>query len=385
MANLEHLDLLIGSPQRWNDWRDREPHVRIDLAEADLKGQDLEARNLEGANLQKADLRGAVCHKTNFSMADLMSADFRGSILHEAIFSRAQMDGSDFRGAAGISPYFGGARLIAAKFLGNSWTGANFEGADLLQADLTDTNFPDANFSLTSLVRADLTRAKIVGSNLSASNLVYANLTGADISRCRVCGISAWDVSIQGAVQKDLVITPDGAPAITIDELEVAQFIYLILNNNKLRDVINTVTSKAVLILGRFSASRKLVLDTIKEELRKHGYLPVLFDFEKPATRDFTETVQLLAGMARFVIADISDPRSIPQELRATVKDLLSVPFLPILDSAADEYGMFADFLGHSHVLPIYRYTSISQLVSEVQSQIIGPAEAKLVEIRAKL
>jgi hypothetical protein len=50
-------------------------------------------------------------------------------------------------------------------------------------------------------------------------------------------------------------------PIITVDNIEVAQFIYLMLHNEKIRDVIDTITSKAVLILGRFTGERKAVLD----------------------------------------------------------------------------------------------------------------------------
>jgi hypothetical protein len=49
----------------------------------------------------------------------------------------------------------------------------------------------------------------------------------------------------------------------------------------------------------------------IREELRKRDYLPVLYDFEKPTTKSVTETVSLLAHLARFVIADITDAKSI--------------------------------------------------------------------------
>ena len=80
-------------------------------------------------------------------------------------------------------------------------------------------------------------------------------------------------------------------PEITVDNLEVAQFIYLLLNNERIRHVIDTITSKAVLILGRFTPERKAVLDALREELRKRDYLPVLFDFDKPASKDLTETV----------------------------------------------------------------------------------------------
>jgi len=66
-----------------------------------------------------------------------------------------------------------------------------------------------------------------------------------------------------------------------------------------------------VLILGRFTDERKAVLDALREELRKRDYLPILFDFDVPARRDITETMSLLARMARFVVADITDAKSI--------------------------------------------------------------------------
>ena len=84
---------------------------------------------------------------------------------------------------------------------------------------------------------------------------------GADLTGCRVYGISAWDLKLDGAEQKNLIITPHGEPEITVDNLEVAQFIYLLLNNEKIRHVIDTITSKVVLILGRFTEERKAVLD----------------------------------------------------------------------------------------------------------------------------
>ena len=63
------------------------------------------------------------------------------------------------------------------------------------------------------------------------------------------------------AEQKNLVITPQGEPEITADNIEVAQFVYLLLHNEKLHGIIDTITSKVVLILGRFTPERKAVLD----------------------------------------------------------------------------------------------------------------------------
>ena len=73
------------------------------------------------------------------------------------------------------------------------------------------------------------------------------------------------------------------------------------LNNEKIRDVINTIGEKGVLILGRFIEDRKAVLDAIRDKLRELGFVPMMFDFEKPSQRDFTETIKTLAGLSRFI------------------------------------------------------------------------------------
>ena len=64
----------------------------------------------------------------------------------------------------------------------------------------------------------------------------------------------------------------------------------------------------------------------MRDELRKRDYLPILFDFDKATSRNTDETITLLARMARFVIADISDDKSVLQELRAIVPELRVVP-----------------------------------------------------------
>ena len=112
-----------------------------------------------------------------------------------------------------------------------------------------------------------------------------------------------------------------GTP-VTVDNLEVARFVYLLLKNEKIRGIIDTIGKKGVLILGRFTpAERKAVLDALRDELRRLDFVPMDFDFERPAERDFTETIKTLAGLSRFVIADITNPKSSPLDLQATVPD----------------------------------------------------------------
>ena len=77
-----------------------------------------------------------------------------------------------------------------------------------------------------------------------------------------------------------------------------------------------------MLILGRFTVERKAVLEAMRAALRKLGYVPIIFDFQPPSNRDLTETVSTLAHLAKFIIADITSPRSIPQELATVIPTL---------------------------------------------------------------
>jgi hypothetical protein len=136
-----------------------------------------------------------------------------------------------------------------------------------------------------------------------------------------------------------------------------------------------------VLILGRFTLERKAVLDALREELRKRDFLPILFDFDKPSSRDLMETVSILAHIARFVIADITCPRSIPQELQRIIPDLPSVPVQPMILSSQLEYGMFSSLLRYQWVLPVYRYDSLEGPLDVLEEKVIVPAMRKAEEM----
>ena len=186
-----------------------------------------------------------------------------------------------------------------------------------------------------------------------------------------------------GAFPRELVITDKDEPEITVDNIEVAQFVYLLLYNPKIRDVIDTIGKKAVLILGRFTPERKAVLDALREKLRSLDYLPILLDFEKPVSQDLTATVSTLAHLARFIIADLTDPSSIPYEL-GTVVPTTPVPIQPILQAGKVEFAMFADLRRRfSWVLPTQHYEDLNQLITDLKERVIRPAEDKVAQLRA--
>jgi hypothetical protein len=81
--------------------------------------------------------------------------------------------------------------------------------------------------------------------------------------------------------------------------------------------------------------------------------------------------------MARFIIADLTDPSSIPKELEAIVPHL-AVPVQPLLEGASRPYAMFKDYWKYDWVLPIYWYQGLEPLLATLGENVIAPAEAKM-------
>ena len=198
-----------------------------------------------------------------------------------------------------------------------------------------------------------------------------------------VYAINVLDLKGEFEEQKDLIITSSNTSTITVDNIKVAQFIHLILNNEEIREVINTLTSKSVLILGRFSIpQRKSLLDALRNKLREYDLLPIVFDFDRPTDKDFTETIKILAGLSLFVIADITNPKSSPLELQATVPDY-QIPFVPIVQEGEQPFAMMVDLQKkYNWVMDTLYYDSIEALIKALKSAIIDPALEKHHELR---
>ena len=269
MPNPEHVEIV----QTWSEWRKRNPGIAPDLSF--LSDALLYHANLDGVNLSHTMLL-----KPNLNAASLRGANFDNATLFEPLLIDADLRGATFRNA----------KITDAHATRANFTGSQLQGAMLSNADLRDAVFRNA---------------KMAGSILTRSRMLKTDLSGADLTGAYVYGISAWDVILDqetkqsnlviGDIQEistdpadpnKLVVETRAEATITVDSLEVAQFIYLLLNNKKIRDVIDTIGKKAVLILGRFTPERKVVLDAMREALRHSGYLPILFDFEKPSNRD---------------------------------------------------------------------------------------------------
>jgi len=395
MANEEHLKILKQGVEVWNKWREENPDAKIDLAEARLERGLLSKVNFNKANLKGANLFEVYLIDANLKEADLSGANLIQAHLGGADFSKTKLTGASllnadifkakFREANLRSAKLGGAELYGGVDLrGAKLHGASLYGATLIEADLREADLGEADLQYANLSEANLSKANLSEANLERSVLVQTKLNRANLTGCKIFGISAWELELKKTIQTNLIITPRDEAVITVDNIEVAQFIYLLLNNKKIRHVIDTITSKIVLILGRFTKPRKAVLDAIRDELRHRDYLPILFDFDKPASRDIHETVGTLARMARFVIADITNPRCIPQELVSIVEQLPSLPVQPLLKHGSKPWGMYDHIKRYPWVLEIHKYRNLKGLLASLRERAIVPAENKWNELNQK-
>lgn len=334
--------------------------------------------NFSEADLSKADLSEADCTMAIFAGAKLKSARLSQADCTMANFSFANLNGAQLQNTILIAGNLMGAKLKKAQL-----NGAQLNTAILNEADLSGADCTGADLSMVNFHQANLTGTILIDTDLNGAAFVQTDLTQANLSGAIVYGISAWDIEKEGLIQENLRITYGESDAsVTVDDLEVAQFTYLLLNNANVRNVIDTITSKAVLILGRFTPERKAILDAVREQLRRHNFVPLLFDFEKPTDRDFTETIKTLAGMSLFVIADITNPKSSPLELQATVPDY-KIPFAPIIQEGEHPFSMFSDLKGkYNWVLEPLTYPSLDVLLQVFKPAIIDRAWEKHQELQ---
>ena len=333
----------------WNDWR--KEHYKRGL---DLRGIDLSYLDLRGIDLHRAKLEGADFRHANLWGAGLQYADLTKVSLDEAILNYAFLEG------------------------------ANLFKATLVSANLAVAIAPGAKFPET---------------DLSHANLSGADLRGSKLTDAKITGISAWDIETDAqTVQKDLIIEGWDEPLIAYvdagnrnpynvviktNNLETAHLLYLATRRYKngkpegrdrLRDVLETMTNNLVLILGNFGPQRKSVLNAIRFKLAGMHYAPVVFDFHVPSNRDLIDTVFVLAGLSSFIIADLTEPRSVPLETMLITSGL-TIPFAPIIEKSEKSFSMLNSLQAKYYwVMKAFQYRNEKHLVKSLKNNIVIPS-----------
>lgn len=364
----EHLNMLKKGKKAWNEWIKNswkevpriEMHSNKPLRNFKPPHHPIVSADLSDCDLTTfKELRGFKFQKVNFSNCNLKGIDFTGSQ-----FRKAQFQNSDMRNT---------------KFDGCNCELTNFIDTNLNEASFKNAIVEGANFSNSSLFKTDFTKANLTGSKLMWAKIIETNFSNCDLTNARVYGASIWDTKLKDCIQSNIIITKRKDFEISVDNLEIAPFLYLIISNSKIKSVIETLTSKIVLILGRFTEDRKLILDRLKEKLQAQNYVPVIFDFQKPFNKDFIEPVLIIAQLAKFVIADFSDPKIVLEEVPLIVRNTSTV-IIPILEDGQREPVTLLNLrVNQRSITKTFYYQSSEDLVINKLSLLIETGN-KLVQ-----
>jgi len=356
IGNREHLHRFIEAlaerrPNSWNRWR-KKTNTRPDLRGLDLGIENIHLINISGMNLSRARLEWAQlpalrAWNVNFADSDLRHANLSSADLSLSMFDRAKLHYCSF-----------------------------------IKTILTDVFARKADFR---------------HANLSHAVLNGAHLEGADLRGARVVGISAWEVVLDKQTHQEGLILEELGDFIAdwssdegykqrvmgrVDHLEAVQLLYLIRTPEKLKTVIDSVTSNLVLILGNFE--RLKILESIERKLAELGYAPVIFNFEAPLDRDLIETVSLIANLSCFLIVDLTDPASTPLETML-IAPQIGVPLAPIIQLGNHPFSLFNSLQAkYWWVLPPWTYRNEKHLINNLETQVVDKCEKKRSDLRRR-
>jgi uncharacterized protein YjbI with pentapeptide repeats len=373
-------ELLAGlrvGPAAWYNMRGNDP-VWLRVTDEDFTGENLSDYNFGLIDFTGCRFFRAQLLRTSFSYSCIDDSDFSECVANEATFNSVQASGAKFVDSCLFDTRWNSANLRDVDFSLANLSLAHFSKADLsgaklerckmtsafvYEADLSGTNLREAHLHFTNFYGSNFRGADLTRADLSGANLVKADFSAANLTSARVFGTSVWKTTVTDALQRDLIVSGlRESERIEVDNLHAAQFIHLLLSNRHVRDIVDAASAKVVLILGGFSKERKAILDDLRSGLRERNFVPIVFDDERPESRSLIETVKVLAGLSRLLIADVTDGRSVPHELSAIVSTLPSVPIQPILLAGKTAWATFESITGYRSVLPLFKYADGAHL-----------------------
>jgi hypothetical protein len=161
-----------GNIQAFNEMRQQNPGLTIDLSDENLRRTHLSNVNLSNVNL----------HGANLTEADLEGADLRNAIL-----DKAKLEGANFHTA-------------------------NLSNASLELANLTGANLAKANLADTNLLRADLSNANLYAANLNRASLVMAKVNGTNFTNAKLDAADFRGTNIEVRPSPEPITPPSPEP-----------------------------------------------------------------------------------------------------------------------------------------------------------------------------
>jgi hypothetical protein len=246
---------------------------------------------------------------------------------------------------------------------------ANFDRARLFRANLTDANFSGASLVWADLVEANLDKTDFSRANLSYVRLAESELRETRLDSCLVNGIRLARLKLEGAKQSNLILAFGDTHPIFLDDLETAQAVSVFLDSENVGKRLGVAFSRLVLILGCFSQEGETILDSMRRELKRNEYQSVIVDFSNASQRLHRGNLSLLAGLAQFILADVTESKGIAQALVSIVESAPAVPIQPLYKHGSSPWRLNEQMKKYNWVLEPRSYKDgreLEKLIGDV-------------------
>lgn len=168
---------------------------KANLAEAELRGINLEQAVLEDLTLNGSNLNNAWLKGCRLIRSTLVGASLRDANLVESFLGQASIQGADF-------------------------TNAKLNDADLNGCGLEDAILIDAKLKNAKLTWVNLTGAKLMGADMEDAKLMNATLTGVNFQGATMVNVDLSDAVMDDAILDNVNLT--GA-TVSSTQLETVQ------------------------------------------------------------------------------------------------------------------------------------------------------------------
>jgi hypothetical protein len=125
--------------------------------------------------------------------------------------------------------------------------------------------------------------------------------------------------------------------------------------------------------------------DSAASGKRDEELIPIIFDFKELDNRRWKDTIKVLGGLCRFVIADVTDPKAIGYELSAIVPQ--RIPVVPIIVKGEKPFHTLEKLRRkYWWLLSVASYASKDDLLENFATKVIDrafKAEKRLMIERA--
>lgn len=176
--------------------------TRLDVEAMLARGESLERRNLEGADLSDMDLSRtslahAICSGTVFRNCGMSRTDLAFCIAPNADFTGADLRQANLHQTV----------LKDAKLRGAVLTGARMKLTCLDGADCTGTAFDGADIELCTFSKIDASGANFTGAHMKLCSILESNARGADFQAIQAYKSVLNKTDLAGATFREAILT----------------------------------------------------------------------------------------------------------------------------------------------------------------------------------